>query len=81
VGILKHLKDVPEAANDPCIDQLYCNIFKNEIRPVLADVPGTSAIDMEKYQECIVGRFKESQPDDLCRMIDDTSAKIRVQVR
>mmetsp|Transcript_24478 Transcript_24478/g.63570 ORF Transcript_24478/g.63570 Transcript_24478/m.63570 type:complete len:569 (+) Transcript_24478:148-1854(+) len=79
-GSLKDIGDSPTAAKDASIAQLYKGIFENEIRPVLEDVPGMDAIDLQCYQEQLVERFTEGLPDDLGRMLQDTFVKLRIQM-
>mmetsp|Transcript_23257 Transcript_23257/g.59599 ORF Transcript_23257/g.59599 Transcript_23257/m.59599 type:complete len:534 (+) Transcript_23257:360-1961(+) len=78
-GLLKELKNGPDAANDPNISQLYLSVIEQEIRPVLKKKPGMSAINLPKYQKQLVHRFTKGLPDGLVRIAQDTSEKLRVQ--
>lgn len=55
--------------------------MREEIRPVLARVPGMDAINLEKYQEILVERFSNVLiADQLMRVAQDTSNKFSIQV-
>mmetsp|Transcript_2156 Transcript_2156/g.5470 ORF Transcript_2156/g.5470 Transcript_2156/m.5470 type:complete len:688 (+) Transcript_2156:191-2254(+) len=79
-ALLMGLEYIHEAAQHPLVKKYYTTIMGKELRPTLEVIEGIENIDLDKYQEVLIGRFSnEVIADTLLRVAMDTSDKLSVQ--